>query len=189
MLDARGVYRKVTRKIYDFSPEQLQNLLSIVWLYRGENERFRTLVASHLQQMGKESAAITELLQKFTESINAVLALIRPFLVTLPKDGAHREPQKEFEVALGILGHDVKDYQAAIKNLPSTKGQDNAKALRAATAKSAPVAEQSRDLAKQAEHTFKLLGRLIDVCEKETQRQRTRELECSGYWTCAEDLR
>jgi len=34
MLDARGVYRKVTRKIFDFSPEQLQNLLSIVWLYR-----------------------------------------------------------------------------------------------------------------------------------------------------------
>ncbi|MCU1335915.1 MAG: methyltransferase [Bryobacterales bacterium] len=37
MLDARNVYRKVTRKIYDFSPEQLQNLLSITWLYRGEN--------------------------------------------------------------------------------------------------------------------------------------------------------
>lgn len=33
MLDARNVYRKVTRKIYDFSPEQLANLTSIVWLY------------------------------------------------------------------------------------------------------------------------------------------------------------
>ena len=35
MLDARNVYRKVTRKIYDFSPEQMQNLAAIVWLYRG----------------------------------------------------------------------------------------------------------------------------------------------------------
>jgi len=34
MLDARNIYRKVTRKIYDFSPEQLQNLTAIVWLYR-----------------------------------------------------------------------------------------------------------------------------------------------------------
>jgi len=30
MLDARNVYRKVTRKIYDFSPEQQQNLQAIV---------------------------------------------------------------------------------------------------------------------------------------------------------------
>ena len=40
MIDARGVYRKVTRKIYDFSPEQLKNLTSIVWLYRGQRDRF-----------------------------------------------------------------------------------------------------------------------------------------------------
>ena len=48
MIDARNVYRKVTRKIYDFSPEQLQNLLSIVWLYRGEDRRFLNLVAGYL---------------------------------------------------------------------------------------------------------------------------------------------
>ena len=44
MLDARNVYRKVTRKIYDFSPEQMQNLAAIVWLYRGQQERFLALV-------------------------------------------------------------------------------------------------------------------------------------------------
>jgi len=49
MLDARQVYRKVTRKIYDFSPEQLANLSSIVWLYRGESGRFIELVRSHIQ--------------------------------------------------------------------------------------------------------------------------------------------
>ena len=40
MIDARNIYRKVTRKIYDFSPEQLQNLTAIVWLYRGQTDRF-----------------------------------------------------------------------------------------------------------------------------------------------------
>ena len=45
MLDARHVCRKVTRKIYDFSPEQQQNLLAVVWLYRGQTARFLDLVA------------------------------------------------------------------------------------------------------------------------------------------------
>ncbi len=44
MLDARNVFRKVTRKINDFSPEQMQNLAAIVWLYRGQRERFLRLV-------------------------------------------------------------------------------------------------------------------------------------------------
>ena len=32
MIDARNLYRKVSRKINDFSPEQMQNLAAIVWL-------------------------------------------------------------------------------------------------------------------------------------------------------------
>lgn len=40
MLDARQIFRKVTRAVYDFSPEQMKNLTAIVWLYRGEKERF-----------------------------------------------------------------------------------------------------------------------------------------------------
>ncbi|MCD6207191.1 MAG: N-6 DNA methylase [Methanosarcinales archaeon] len=48
MIDARNVYRKVTRKIYDFSPEQRSNLTSIVWLYRGQQERFLKLVEEYL---------------------------------------------------------------------------------------------------------------------------------------------
>ncbi len=50
MIDARNIYRKVTRKIYDFSPEQLQNLLAIVWLYRGQDERFLDLVSDYLRR-------------------------------------------------------------------------------------------------------------------------------------------
>jgi len=50
MLDARNTYRKVTRKIYDFSPEQLKNLTAIVWLYRGETQRFVSVVAESFNQ-------------------------------------------------------------------------------------------------------------------------------------------
>ncbi|MDE0179037.1 MAG: N-6 DNA methylase, partial [Gammaproteobacteria bacterium] len=51
MIDARNVHRKVTRKIYDFTPEQQKNLAAIVWLYRGQHERFLALVSEHLERM------------------------------------------------------------------------------------------------------------------------------------------
>ena len=40
MLDARNIYRKVSRAIFDFSPEQQKNIAAIVWLYRGQPDRF-----------------------------------------------------------------------------------------------------------------------------------------------------
>lgn len=65
MLDARGIYRKVTRAIYDFSPEQLRNLSAIVWLYRGQQSRFLGLVGDYLAAIRAESAAIPAKLAAF----------------------------------------------------------------------------------------------------------------------------
>ncbi|MBX7134725.1 MAG: type I restriction-modification system subunit M [Fimbriimonadaceae bacterium] len=45
MLDARAIHRVVNRRIRDFSDEQLENLTAIVWLYRGQSERYIALVA------------------------------------------------------------------------------------------------------------------------------------------------
>ena len=57
MLDARNVYRKVTRKIYDFTPEQHANLAAIVWLYRGQKERFLGLVKEYLGRPSGSAAS------------------------------------------------------------------------------------------------------------------------------------
>ena len=48
MLDARSIYRQVTRAICDFSPEQQKNIAAIIWLHRSQQERFLTLVQSYL---------------------------------------------------------------------------------------------------------------------------------------------
>ena len=50
MLDARSIHREITRAIYDFSPEQQRNIAAIVWLYRGQSDRFLKLVESYLAQ-------------------------------------------------------------------------------------------------------------------------------------------
>jgi type I restriction enzyme M protein len=69
MLDARNVYRKVTRKIVDFSPEQMHNLAAIVWLYRGQRARFLGLVERYLERVRSESAAVAGLLAPFEATL------------------------------------------------------------------------------------------------------------------------
>ncbi len=72
MLDARKIYRKVTSKANDFSPEQLQNLICIVNLYRGNTQKFEATVNSYLQtaaNLAKETAEATAQLQKQLQKV------------------------------------------------------------------------------------------------------------------------
>jgi type I restriction enzyme M protein len=89
MLDARQVFRKVTRKIYDFSPEQLANLTAVVWLYRGQTARFENLVAQHLQSAvtaaqacfaGEAESGAAAPMQAFVGCYRALTALVHPYL-------------------------------------------------------------------------------------------------------------
>lgn len=77
MLDARKIYRKVTSKVNDFSPEQLQNLICIVNLYRGNTKKFESTVKTYLQSsadLAKETAEATTELQKQLQKVISVLA-------------------------------------------------------------------------------------------------------------------
>ena len=65
MIDARNIFRKVTRKIYDFSLEQLQNLSAIVWLYRGQTNRFLNLARSYIERLSIETEIIPSTLGAF----------------------------------------------------------------------------------------------------------------------------
>src|SRR5438132_382876 len=95
MLDARNIYRKVTRKINDFSPEQLQNLAAIVWLYRGQSDRFISLVQRYLEGTLTEADAIVEKTNTFGKAYDAFIDAAAPFLKTLPKNSPLHELVKE----------------------------------------------------------------------------------------------
>jgi type I restriction enzyme M protein len=72
MLDARKIYRKVTSKVNDFSPEQLQNLICIVNLYRGNTQKFESTIKGYLQTsagLANETAAATTELQKQLQKV------------------------------------------------------------------------------------------------------------------------
>ena len=167
MLDARNVFRKVTRKIYDFSPEQLANLTAIVWLYRGQAERFTALVQQYLERTLTEAAAIAPLAKAAQEGYEAFVKATAPFMDTLPKNAPLRELLKERDDAakacfasLNSLAKRVaKDWQTPCKADTMAQTQLLGELDELATA--------CRNLVKDADLTFKFAARVVDVAEKE----------------------
>ena len=185
MIDARNIYRKVTRKIYDFSPEQQQNILAIIWLYRGQTDRFLGLVSDYCSRMLEQASACfagkddegngIEPLPAFSASVGAQRKALQPFLDTLSEDGPHAEVLKEFEDAQAIFQADIAVFkkavtkeQAAWKKQKATNG-----ALKKAVDRLSFLAETSRDLVKQADLVYKLAFRLIETCENECKARKS----------------
>lgn len=146
MLDARNVYTKITRKIYDFSPEQLANLTSIVWLYRGQQDRFVGLVESYLQRTLDDAQAAKAPMDEFVAMLDSLI-------------GKLSEVDDETTKAFELLGSDIKAFEKSIeaenRNWNSA-AKDNAGLLNAAE-KLEPIAETSRDLIKQIDHLYKFV--------------------------------
>lgn len=166
MLDARNVFTKVTRKIYDFSPEQLANLTAIIWLYRGQTARFLKLRRQHLLRVTGEAAASLTVLETFSVETRKLADKLRPLMEGATPD-AVREAWASFNKAWQTFGADASIYadhtrkQAAIR---IAEDADNA-VLHAAGASLAPLAESSRDLIRATDHLHKLVGHVLNACD------------------------
>ncbi len=53
-IDARNIFKQVTRALREFTEEQIQNIATIMRLYRGENDRLKELIAQY-QNKAKDS--------------------------------------------------------------------------------------------------------------------------------------
>ncbi len=185
MIDARNIYRKVTRKIYDFSPEQQQNILAIVWLYRGKTDRFLDLVAGYCRRMLDEASKCFATKDRYSKkikpipdfiaSIDSLKGILQPFLDTLTEDGPHSEILKEFKDAQATFQADVAAFKKAIAGLQEAwkKQKTTNGALKKAVDRLAPLADTSRDLVKQADLLYKLACRLIETCENKCEAKKS----------------
>ncbi len=166
MIDARNVFRKVTRKIFDFSPEQLQNILSIFWLYRGENKRFHNLVVEYftstLAEAGQNITLTTGYEAIFTKLINE----LQPFLATLTNGGKHRQTINELNGCLQDFRKAGEEFAALAKNKNNWWQQQNAATilLTGALNELETLATVNNKLIKEAELMYRLANRLIDEC-------------------------
>ena len=184
MIDARNVYRKVTRKIYDFSPEQQQNLLAIVWLYRGQTDKFLDLVSDYCRRALDHAIACFNsqaqngqtppALPGFAATLDALNEALHPLLNTLTDDTTIADLQKELDAALTTFRTGVQAFQRTSEEL--TLDESHVSAPRPTVERLAPLAESSRDLARQADLIYKLASRLSEACEDVADTKSRRDL-------------
>ncbi len=168
MLDARNIFRKVSRSVCDFSPEQQKNIAAIVWLYRGQQDRFLKLVETYLAQAIAEGEAAIKPLEAFVAALGKLTALIAPFAKSKREDDPLAEPWDDLTSAQATVTADIEAFAA--EAMAQAKGwagagRDNA-GLNAARAALHPLADRCRDLTKQIDLAAKLAGRVIDISVK-----------------------
>src|ERR1035437_7173830 len=176
MIDARNVYRKVTRKIYDFSPEQLQNLTGIVWLYRGQQERFLDLVQSYLDRTLEEAVASAPKLNAFSTAYTALSEATAQFLGTLPAGSPIRQLATERDpealpcgtaLLVGQVGNLRADWGCPLGPAQASKARPSLPAQKKLLAKLAALAAACRAHVKDIDLVCKLYARVVDTAEKD----------------------
>lgn len=172
MLDARGIYRKVTRAIYDFSPEQQKNLAAIVWLYRGQTQRFLGLLQSYLGTALARAQAMAAPLTEFQQALAQLQALMAPFAQASREPDPLKDAWAELAGARALIAEDAARLDREVLDQAQEWSGIEASAFSNSRLKSArfalhPLAERCRDLSRQLEHAVKLVGRVVDVAIKE----------------------
>lgn len=162
MLDARHVYRKVTRKIYDFSPEQLANLTAIVWLYRGQTERYLSIVRQYLSGAVANAQASVRPLQSFLTQARLLAEKLRPLAT-----GEAKGPFATYSAALDSFASEVIvfDKASAIEANQTVSEKIGNADLQRTCERLRPLVESSRDLIKVVDHLFKLIGYVLEALE------------------------
>ncbi|WP_138933930.1 N-6 DNA methylase [Roseovarius arcticus] len=175
MLDARNIYRKVTRAIFDYSPEQQKNIAAIIWLYRGQSDRYLDLVTSYLAEAIAHGQATAEPLTGFKEAIAKLVDQMAPFAKEARDPDPLAETWTELTAVQATLNDDIASFAAEVAvrakawaEGANEEGRDNA-TLHAAREGLYGMAERCRDLTKQIDLAAKLAGRAVDVAMKELE--------------------
>jgi type I restriction enzyme M protein len=169
MLDARNIYRKVSRAIYDFSPEQQKNIAAIVWLYRGQADRFLKLVESYVAQAIAEGQATEEPLADYAKALGKLVEVVQPFVTEKRDPDPLVETWGELTGARATLAEDIAALNAEVAARAAgwaNAAHDNA-GLHAARTGLHPMADRCRDLTRQIDLAAKLAGRVVDTAIKE----------------------
>ena len=173
MLDARSICRKVARAIFDFSPEQQENIAAIVWLYRGQSERFLRLVESYLAQAVAEGQGTAQPLRAFEEALGKQIDLAEPFATEARVPDPIAETWEGLTSTQATLSADIETFAAEVVAWAADGGKsgngatwDNA-TLHEARKGLHDMAERCRDLTKQIDLAAKLAGRAVDIAVKE----------------------
>ena len=173
MLDARNIYRKISRAIFDFSSEQQKNIAAIVWLYRGQSDRFLKLVESYLAQAVAKGEATGDPLAVLEDAFGKLIDLTKPFATEEHDPNPLAETWEELTSAQATLSADIEALAAEVTARAANwneGGNENARDnafLHAAREGLRDIAEHCRDLTKQIDLAAKLAGHVVNIAVKE----------------------
>ena len=103
-IDARNYYTVVDRTLNEWSEWQLKNLNAIVWLYRGEVDKYRVLLEEYAGALGsREFAAVLERLEEEKARLTAE-----------GKEAAAAAPRKEKKAVEADYAQKVADVEESI---------------------------------------------------------------------------
>ncbi|NLY89477.1 MAG: N-6 DNA methylase [Firmicutes bacterium] len=193
MIDARNIYRRVTRKIYDFSPEQEQNISAIVWLYRGQINRYLDLVSRYCTRSVDEARACLKdsdgdklgPLSSFITAVDNLISQIRPFSEILGDKDDIRTAHTELEESLVTFKKNTESFAKSIREemeARKTKEITNEE-LKKDIARLSTLVEKSRYLAKHVDSLYRLALELVKICES------NRDAKDNGLWNGRKNTR
>lgn len=130
-IDARNYYTVVDRTLNEWSEWQLKNLQAIVHLYRGEQDKYKSLIKEYWN-------ALSEHAERHDNT-------------------AWQDREMTFEKALGILDSEeasykkyIKDQQDTLKKTKGKKDKDELKAIIAANEAELAVTLEAKDMVNEA---------------------------------------
>jgi type I restriction enzyme M protein len=174
MLDARsiGQLMKGSRKVYEFTPEQLQNISAIIWLYRGQRDRFLGLIKKYFATLCADSVAVPKRIalfdvtldslgkdfEKATRALKSIKTLDIETVKLIDDAVAElRDARRSYESDRTRLLNDLATFSKNnSKSPPSTNAKQQAerKAFD-------PIAERVKGVIKQIDLLYKLASRTI----------------------------
>lgn len=173
MIDARNVYRKVNRTINDFAPEQMANLSAIVWLYRGQRERFAKLVRDYLAATAAEADNVGSALSGFEMALGSIDEVLANVRLEIEKGESPIEGEMEFLPAEKEMAETYAAYSGDRTKLKSAIAafcekyadlpHNSIGPLHKARKAFDPIAERLRGMVKQIDLVFKLTARAADA--------------------------
>ena len=146
-IDARNYYTVVDRTLNEWTEWQLKNLQAIVHLYRGEQDKYRSLINAYRNALSEHAER--------------------------RDSDAWQDCDMTFEKALGVLNTEeamykkyIKDQQDALKKTKGKKDKDELKAIIASNEAELAVTIEAKDMVNEAiwlTSKFGLQGEYQDV--------------------------
>lgn len=184
MIDARNIFRKVNRTINDFSEEQLKNLTSIVWLYRGQSERYIKLVDEYINNYSNKANNINEEGRIFEDKLQEIVEQLERFnsfkLVSDENEqvgeeyyNSLKELQKDIDnyfMDKEVLNKEIEEYKNWLEEnrIDDLNQVDKANRIQIEQyIKFEEVSKKIKSKIKVIDHLYKESNNLIDKAEKE----------------------